>query len=66
MIPLVEAARQRNISEATLHSAIRLGNLPAEKIGRDVFVKLSDIDAALATGKLNPGKRGRPPKQPQS
>jgi hypothetical protein len=64
MIPLAEAARQRGISLQTLHGAMRWGNLPAEKRGRDWFVKLSDLDAALAAGKIRPGQTGRPRKKP--
>ena len=58
---LTDAANATGIDREALKSAIRYGNLRAERDGRYWKVSLEDIQEALRTGKLRPGRRGRPP-----
>jgi len=58
-IPLVEAARIRGIPARTLRGAVSRGRLPAERMGRDHFVTLADVDAYLASRWNIDKKQGR-------
>jgi excisionase family DNA binding protein len=53
-----ETAERLDISTVRVFQLIKAGRLPAEKIGRDWFVKESDLE----TFEQNRLERGRPPK----
>lgn len=42
-----EAAEELGVVELTIHNYIKKGLLPALKLGRRVFIKRDDLDAAL-------------------
>ena len=55
-----EVAERLGVSLPRVHALIRDGRLPAEKMGRDYFIKESDL--ALVADR----KTGRPPKSAPS
>ncbi len=50
-----EAAERRGVSVRLIQQLIKLGKLPAEKIGRDYVIKERDVDKVTIYGKV-----GRP------
>lgn len=58
LIPTKEVAERLKISKVRVFQLIKDGSLPAQKIGRDWFVKESD----LVTYSENRREAGRPPK----
>lgn len=57
---LSEVAKIVGLHQDTLRYAILDGRLPAEKMGPVWTVSLADVQQAIADGRLNPGKPGRP------
>lgn len=53
-----EAAERVGLTYVRINQLIKSGELPAEKRGRDYFVKESDVERL----KDRPERRGRPPK----
>ncbi|MDQ3687533.1 MAG: helix-turn-helix domain-containing protein [Acidobacteriota bacterium] len=53
-----EAAERLGVTVPRVHTFIKEGRLPAEKMGRDLFIKEADLKL------LENRKTGRPPKPP--
>jgi len=53
-----EAAEKVGLTYVRINQLIKSGELPAEKRGRDYFVREADVDRL----KDRPERRGRPPK----
>lgn len=56
-ISVKEAAQELGVVELTIHNYIKKGILPAFKIGRRIFIKRTDFDAALSEVKSLKYKR---------
>lgn len=58
-LPMAQVADKFGLSRITLSSAVRTyKSVPGQKRGRDWFVRESDVQRALADGRLQPGKFG--------
>jgi len=55
-----EAAERLGVTVPRVHTFIKEGRLPAEKMGRDLFIKEADLKL------LENRKTGRPPTKPAS
>lgn len=56
LLTTIETAERLGVTKARVHALIRVGRLPAEKMGRDYFIKESDLKL------VEHRKPGRPPK----
>jgi excisionase family DNA binding protein len=57
LVTTQEAAERLGVTRPRVHALIQAGRLPAEKMGRDYFIKESDLSLVAER------KPGRPPKQ---
>ncbi|HEX8736669.1 MAG TPA: helix-turn-helix domain-containing protein [Pyrinomonadaceae bacterium] len=57
LIGTKEAAEKLGVSQKRVQALIKSGRLPAEKIGRDLLIKVQDLQ------KVAERKPGRPPKK---
>lgn len=58
--------RQTGLSPRTLRAAIAAGSLPAVRVGRDLLVRRSDVDAWLERRRVAPKERGRSAPEPST
>jgi excisionase family DNA binding protein len=57
MLTTKEAGDKLGVTVQRVHALIKIGRLPAQKMGRDYFIKESDLKL------VEDRKPGRPPKQ---